>query len=334
MSENSKLPPPVDGGAPGSNVFQRLSNEQLYSIMNCIEQFIQRGKFDKTGKTFFCISVYFSADANKRYKSNTPPDGYLIQPKLTENYVNKALLAHAMELWNANLVPIEVYRDGRGAFFALPRKEVLSGNLVHMMAYAEEKIPDFEDTCADLACECCVHGEAENNATIDTKIKELGATIIAVFDATPPFVYTVGLTETFNKPEFIMIGDLDIQQMGEILGMCIDKLKKDPTHFDSIEVRGIIEIKTPVEPNVAKSSKSSKSSNVQKQDGCMGCREISKDNKEKLCGQATARYADRGFKVKQIIIPDQNNRLPWHENFDTHWGTLQPQLYDLDENRK
>ncbi len=130
-----------DGGTLSSQLFRSLSEDEKYAIMSCIEQFCRRYQ-DKT--KFFCIQVWFPEDANKRYKSNTPSNGFLIQPKLEENYVNKDLLAHAKKLWDANLVPIEVIRDGMSVFYAVSREDVITGIFEYMMAYAEDTIPVFE----------------------------------------------------------------------------------------------------------------------------------------------------------------------------------------------
>ena len=133
----------LDGGDLGSQLFRRLTEEESYSIMSCIEQFCRRD-FDKT--KFFCIQVWFPDDANKRYNSNTPSNGFLIQSKLEENYVNKDLLTHAKSIWDAGSVPVEINRDNRSAFFAVSRKDVLANtdHFEYMMAYAEDGIPVFD----------------------------------------------------------------------------------------------------------------------------------------------------------------------------------------------
>lgn len=132
-----------DGGALGSQLFRRLTEEEEYSIMSCIEQFC-REDFDKT--KFFCIQVWFPEEANKRFNINTPPNGFRIQPKLEENYVNKELLTHAKKLWDTGSVPVEIVREGTSAFFAVSHKDVLANaeHFEYMMAYAEDSVPVFE----------------------------------------------------------------------------------------------------------------------------------------------------------------------------------------------
>jgi hypothetical protein len=138
------LPPPLDGGGLGQQAFLSLTTEEVYAIMNCIIQFKKRSipqhENIKTGKTFFCIQVWFPADANARYNSNTPKSGFLIQPKLEENFVSQELLQHAKALWEYELVPIEIIRNGRAIFYALPRREIFDGEINSMMLMAEGDI--------------------------------------------------------------------------------------------------------------------------------------------------------------------------------------------------
>lgn len=127
----------LDGGKLGNDMFRDLTENEKYRIMNCISQFSRSVPIDRTGKTFFCIQVWFPDDANAIFKSNTPSNGFMIRPKLKENFVSKDLLEHAEALWEYQLVPIEINREGKAAFYALPREEILTGNIKSVILYAE-----------------------------------------------------------------------------------------------------------------------------------------------------------------------------------------------------
>lgn len=155
-------------------------------------------------------------------------------------------------------------------------------------------------------CECahCHNSPEDVHAMVEEGITKMGFIMVPVFDAEPPFVYTIGLTETFKHPEFIMVGDIDLNQMINIVGTCAEKLKTVPSHFvGKDEVNGILEYNIGGNPV----------------DGIIGCKTIKVQNHTKYMGQACDRYGEYGFTAKQIIIAGPDGRLPWDENADPDW---------------
>lgn len=159
----------------------------------------------------------------------------------------------------------------------------------------------MQDPCGCVKC----HNSPEDvQAMVDEGIKKMGFIMVPIFDAEPPFVYTIGLTETYKHPEFIMIGDIDLEQMINIVGTCAEKLKTNPEHFvGKDEVNGVIEY------NI----------NGKTVDGLIGCKTIKPQNHTEYMGQSCDRYGKDGFTAKQIIVADTNGRLPWDENANPEW---------------
>lgn len=155
-------------------------------------------------------------------------------------------------------------------------------------------------------CECahCHNSPEDVNAMVDEGIKIMGFIMVPVFDAETPFVYTIGLTETYNHPEFIMIGDIDLEQMIDIVGTCAAKLKTAPTHYVGKE-----EVDQVLMYNI----------NNKLIDGIIGCKTVVMQNLAEYMGQACNRYGLEGFSAKQIIIAGPDGRLPWDENADPEW---------------
>jgi hypothetical protein len=155
-------------------------------------------------------------------------------------------------------------------------------------------------------CECakCNHSPEDVEAMVAEGIAKMGFIIVPVFDDKPPFVYTIGLTETFKHPEFIIIGNIDLKQMIDIVGTCAEKVKTSLTHFvGKDEVHGVITY------NV----------NGKSVDGPTGCRTIKKQNHTEYMGQACDRYGKDNFTAKQIVIAGPDGRLPCDENADPEW---------------
>jgi len=163
------------------------------------------------------------------------------------------------------------------------------------------------------ACPCvqCMFGPQAMNALIEQGIERVGFVVIPIEDGDPPFCYTVGLTETFNHPEFIMQGKFNPNQMAEIIGGAVDKLREDEDAFNHEEVPDVIKVKV----------------HGELQDGFIGCRDVTAENKIALLCRAVARYGEDGFQAKQLIFPDQHALLPWQEGFNQDWGQAQKVLY-------
>jgi hypothetical protein len=142
-----------------------------------------------------------------------------------------------------------------------------------------------------------------------------------------PFAYTVGFTETFNSPEIIIIGNFPQRLINDIIGSVAETLKKNSHALDAegeIDGGWLRVTKNGVPNGDRKKAK-------------FGCRFITKKNEEKYCGQLYDRYSGsseggprkRTFRVMQIILYDQQGKLPWHEGFNEKWATYDAEQIDL-----
>lgn len=164
----------------------------------------------------------------------------------------------------------------------------------------------------DCACIECTRGPGTLDHLIKTGISNMGWVVIPVIDAQPfPFCYTVGLTETFGHPEFVMQGNFAWKQMANIINTAAKELAENPEAFRTDEVSGIIQVE--VDGKV--------------QNSVIGCRGVTRENKLALCCKATNRYGDDGFQVKQLILPDTQGRLPWHSGADAAFNRRHVVLY-------
>lgn len=136
-SQNEQNRPILDGGSLGCQEFEALDEMQMDNIISCISQFCMRNAKKLGAEPFFTIQVWFAKDANKRFSSNTPEGAYLIIPKYRDNFVSKDLLNQALKIWASNMIPIEVCRDGRAMFFAIPMIEAYTGMISEL--YPAEK---------------------------------------------------------------------------------------------------------------------------------------------------------------------------------------------------
>jgi len=132
--------PNLDGGKPGSQLFQRLNEQEIMDIMSCLDQFCKH--YAKTRPDwfsgFFTIMVWFPEDANSRFPNPTPMNSYKLLPKLEVNFVSKSLLNLAMRAYALGQIPVEIVRGGTAKFYALLRSEVMAGDIETMMFSIEE----------------------------------------------------------------------------------------------------------------------------------------------------------------------------------------------------
>jgi hypothetical protein len=177
---------------------------------------------------------------------------------------------------------------------------------------------DTEDVEGEEICECyqCAFGPQAMQALIEQGIRDVGWIAIPIADGEPfAFCYTVGLKETFGHPEFIMQGNFDPRQMAQIIGEAVEKLREEPDAFQAQEVPGVIKVRV----------------HGVIQDGMIGCRDVTRENRLGLLCRAGSRYGDDDFEAKQLIFPDQHALLPWQPGFNEEWGAQQATLYELYE---
>ena len=102
----------------GSQLFRPLSPKKHSGIENCLKQFCNNTREERTKLDFYGILVCFPQDANNMFNSNTPKNGYYIRTKKEENFVSSNILEHAKKIWTAGFIPVEVTHDGISSFFA------------------------------------------------------------------------------------------------------------------------------------------------------------------------------------------------------------------------
>jgi len=167
-----------------------------------------------------------------------------------------------------------------------------------------------ESNCHDLECVGCKHGPQAIQASVEKGIAKVGWVMIPVADGDPPFVYTVGLTETYKHPELIITG-FPPNAMIEILEAAVDKLKESRGAFEGALVPGVIQV------NV----------HGKLQDGVLGCQKVRRKKRLELLRLAVNRYGADNFAAKQLVYPDPHGILPWQPGFDSEWGKAQPKLW-------
>jgi hypothetical protein len=165
-------------------------------------------------------------------------------------------------------------------------------------------------------CQCAMCMDKQFQQKLEKNIKEKGWSITGVMadrdTGEPAFAYTTGRTESCKGAELIFIGGSDQVQCCTMLIATLYRLKEDSTACDNDEVLGVIGFKI----------------GGTDEDAPLGCRTITNTARAKFLLQAVARYGKDGFTAKQLVLPDDNGRLPWHDGFDESKSLLkQPLLY-------
>jgi hypothetical protein len=155
-------------------------------------------------------------------------------------------------------------------------------------------------------CMCIECGETGGMQKMMNKgISENGFIVIPIVDANTPFAYSVGLTESYGKPELIIICNMDPIILARIVHNLAEKIKEGSTLFD---VDGTIE--NAITYNI----------NDEEVLGSVGCRTVKEKYKTTLMCQCCKKYGNASsFSAKQIIVGDLNGKLPWEKNCDTKW---------------
>src|ERR1700676_5364645 len=114
--------------------------------------------------------------------------------------------------------------------------------------------------------------------------------------------YTIGLYETFQQPEIIVIG-----------------LKKDTAHFVLNEVAKLMKQGVRLVNNHREKELLEK----------VECefKDVEKRWLEQVMGYAMWFYGGDEFPVLQCVYPDLENRFPWEAEFDSDWRGRQALLF-------
>ena len=130
---------------------------------------------------------------------------------------------------------------------------------------------------------------------------ELQVILVSADNYSPPFAYSVGLTETYNHPEIICIGlpgDLAHQIINDVVAI--------------IKQTGVIRTEREYD-NIFKDSRAA-------------FVKVDKRNIDDYFGVALEYYKDRTFDALQLIWTDRNDKFPWEEKFQAEFIYKQPLL--------
>ncbi len=150
---------------------------------------------------------------------------------------------------------------------------------------------------------CCPECGERMRFNPDAVIKIDGYGIIQVSES-PPYLITIGLTETMNFPELIIMGDHSGRSVDQLLKLFV--------------VTWIGVGKFPEEEIY----------NCPTKDGTapIALKPVSKKERLKRMFLAKDRYGDDGFRAVQLVIPDEKKRLPWDAGYNRE-GDTQILLY-------
>lgn len=134
-------------------------------------------------------------------------------------------------------------------------------------------------------------------------IGKFGLQVIMVpsTDYCPSFVYSIGLTKTYNHPEIICFG-LSTDLGHEIINDVADIIKTG----EKIEIE---EVYTEIFEN-------SRATFLK----------VDERSIQDYFGAGLNYYEDKAFKALQLIWTDRNDKFPWEENFEEEFLNKQPLL--------
>jgi len=160
-------------------------------------------------------------------------------------------------------------------------------------------------------CSCCDPKTSEEYLNeMKQVVKTFGHAIVPIIDK-PKYAYTIGVTETYKHPEFIIVGNFDAGDITALLNKAVALLVKDRNAFKERDVFGVT------------------NATIDGKSVAVGARPITKRAKRLKMGLAVDRYGIDNFQAIQLFVPDLKGRLPWHTDYDTTWGidSMQLSLY-------
>lgn len=163
--------------------------------------------------------------------------------------------------------------------------------------------------CAECACECT--SGARGLGAVDATIRAHGLAVVFVLDARPvPFAYSVGMTETFNLPEFVMVANVSGRVVSTI-ATCIENLAK--TSPDLLRGPG------PVIADVLDGYQPDGEPRLFNLGWKPVPHERVLDPDSPAFMNMTGQRYPAGFEVRQAFLPDADGRLPWEPDCDPGW---------------
>jgi hypothetical protein len=174
-------------------------------------------------------------------------------------------------------------------------------------------------------CACCAGrlSMAEYRRMIDDRIARDGFVLTGIFDADPPFAYTIGFFPKYGF-EVIITGTFGPEDYNSFITTIASALDDDPHVFDAVladpprespnaahpaphhDIMGIIKVRIHGGEPV---------------DVAVGVKEVHPVFKAEMMAQSTSRYGPN-IRALQIFIPDPHGKLPWHDGFSDAWGAI------------
>jgi len=115
-----------------------LTRHQQADILSVVQQNLRRYPLTNN---IVSVSVWFPDIANAMLNSNTPANGYYVFQKSIQKYTMPDIIAKIKEIWDEELLPIEVVQAEGAYFYAIP----LNDYNVTTMLPAEQHIPSLDD---------------------------------------------------------------------------------------------------------------------------------------------------------------------------------------------
>jgi hypothetical protein len=117
-------------------------------------------------------------------------------------------------------------------------------------------------------------------------------------ETTPSFLYTIGLRDSFNHPELLMIGP-PVETCHSLVSAVVERIRGGGSYGDGDRIGGVAggyEVALRSVPITAY---------------------------DELFGIAAEFYGDTEFIVLQVVFPDASGRFPWEDGCDSLIGHLQ-----------
>jgi hypothetical protein len=170
---------------------------------------------------------------------------------------------------------------------------------------------------ADCECYSCAFGPEAGERHFAELIRRAGFAVNFIFNASPPFAYSTGLTETFNVPEFIVVGAFGPEMVQTISAGLHRLAEQTPAALRTAarEVTGVAQIRLP---------------DGSIEDVPFGFAPLAPEH---LLPEAALpvtktleRYGPGGFEMRQVVVPDPGGKLPWHAGHDAAWSERAEQV--------
>jgi hypothetical protein len=152
------------------------------------------------------------------------------------------------------------------------------------------------------ATESKVHSMSSNGIVRD--VEQHGWSAISISDIDPPFIYTVGLMQTFDHPEAILFG-LEPKVTHGILANLVSNIRTGKRYVDSGTYDGVLNGYS------------------------IGIRPVHESQHEQYLGYAMGfclRSGHLDLKAVQVYWPDRHGVFPFEPNCDLGVYSRQPRL--------